>query len=631
MKHRWAMAGGGGHGIPGRKSRACLALTGLLTLSLLVPRQVRADDALPPPWTIGQGVQGTAARDIRQQPIVQVEVTVSDATQAALLRGQGYDCAVGACRLELPDGDERRLGELGLDVRPLARAIKVSAGTPQRSGAALGETYVYDENHAMIYIPDADLWGPGINIASPIDITDAPADAKVSRIVFTGEVAHDKVSDLVIGIGNLESGLVTLWDRYGGTTDNGLDDDAENDEDVFFSGRGSLYFNGDAVNQQWLFAARDWAWLNTGYIMYWSLYVYYWTCDLPGVPTAPSPANGAAEVSRDADLDWADSAGATSYDVYWGTTASPIPFLGTTTTSQYSLARMACGTDYYWRVVANNSCGIATGPDWHFATTVVPSIPASPSPANHATGVLLDADLVWAACSPATSYTVHWGTTIPPKNSTTTTFNSLALPSLNPNTHYYWSVVAFNGGCLTSGATWDFATGCVPAVPRLPVPADGATGVALDSDLDWADTPGAGSYEVYFGGCGPRPPPLVGTTSTSSYALPALSPVTSYCWRIIATGICGETAGPAWDFATLNPTPTPTLTSTPSATPSPTLSATANPALTRTPTGTLPPSATATRTQDVTRTATRTASRTPTLAPGLTPGGYGLYLPLLRR
>jgi hypothetical protein len=607
-----------------------------------------------PLWTV-QPLAGSAdGFGIQQVPVVEVQVHVRDESDVAILKSLGHTYGVGPCSLELRQGEELTLAQLGLTLRTTARAIRISGqGAPSDNAAsgASGETYSYGENWAMISIPDASPLGPGVWIASPIHITEAPADATVSRIVFTGEVAHDKLSDLKIDLGNDESGFTNLWNRFGGTTDGGFDDDAEDDEDVYFSGRGSQFFNGDAVNQRWLFAAQDNAWLNTGYIMYWNIYVYYWTCDLPGIPAAPLPPSGTAEVGRDVDLDWADSPWATSYDVYMGTSPSPLPYLGTTTTSQYGLARLACGTEYYWRVVARNSCGSATGSDWHFTTTTAPSIPASPSPANHATGVSLDADLVWAACPPATSYVVHWGTTNPPKDSASTTLNSLALPPLNPNTHYYWYVVAINGACSTSGPTWDFTTGCVPAVPRLPEPADGAIGVALDADLDWADTPGAGTYDVYFGACAPRPPTLLGTTTSSSYPLPGLSPVTSYCWRVVARGICGETSGPDWDFRTLNPTPTPTLTSTPtttptatpSATPSRTLTRTASPTPTRTPTGTRPPSPTVTPTEAATRTATPTggavATRTPTptggavatLLPGGTPWDYALYLPMLRR
>ena len=43
----------------------------------------------------------------------------------------------------------------------------------------------------------------------------------------------------------------------------------------------------------------------------------------PDQPAAPNPAHDATDVPIDADLDWADSARATSYDVYFGTAPSP--------------------------------------------------------------------------------------------------------------------------------------------------------------------------------------------------------------------------------------------------------------------------------------------------------------------
>ncbi|MFA5368313.1 MAG: GLUG motif-containing protein, partial [Dehalococcoidia bacterium] len=46
-------------------------------------------------------------------------------------------------------------------------------------------------------------------------------------------------------------------------------------------------------------------------------------CDAPAVPQAPSPINGSTGISTSTTLSWNASAGAISYDVYFGTTATP--------------------------------------------------------------------------------------------------------------------------------------------------------------------------------------------------------------------------------------------------------------------------------------------------------------------
>ena len=90
-------------------------------------------------------------------------------------------------------------------------------------------------------------------------------------------------------------------------------------------------------------------------------------CPTPSVPSNPSPANGAAAVPITADLDWNDSAGATSYDVYFGT-SSPPPFIGNVPGSFYNLGTLNCSTRYYWQIRAKNACGETPGPIWYFDT-----------------------------------------------------------------------------------------------------------------------------------------------------------------------------------------------------------------------------------------------------------------------
>lgn len=107
---------------------------------------------------LGPQALGTPAApspgDIRQEPIVEVEVDVRSQDDVALLASLGYACSVGVCKLELPDGEELALLERGLSVRVTARAIKVSGGA-----AALGEAYAFGQNLTDVPISDADWLG----------------------------------------------------------------------------------------------------------------------------------------------------------------------------------------------------------------------------------------------------------------------------------------------------------------------------------------------------------------------------------------------------------------------------------------------------------------------------------------
>ncbi|MCK6456017.1 MAG: chitobiase/beta-hexosaminidase C-terminal domain-containing protein [Phycisphaerae bacterium] len=90
----------------------------------------------------------------------------------------------------------------------------------------------------------------------------------------------------------------------------------------------------------------------------------------PSMPSGPSPANGATNVSINTQISILPSSGATSYDVYFGT-GSPPPFVGSFSSSSTSNAplNLSYNTSYYWKVVAKNSAGSMSGPIWSFTTS----------------------------------------------------------------------------------------------------------------------------------------------------------------------------------------------------------------------------------------------------------------------
>jgi hypothetical protein len=125
---------------------------------------------------------------------------------------------------------------------------------------------------------------------------------------------------------------------------------------------------------------------------------YIYPCSAPGTPSGPSPSDGATDVSVTADLDWADATGATSYDVYFGTSPSPL-YDGNTTSSSYSLPTLNDSTHYYWKIVAKNDCGETAGPMWDF-TTGANSVPTlgtvDPSSGSGPVGVTTYFTTTWS-------------------------------------------------------------------------------------------------------------------------------------------------------------------------------------------------------------------------------------------
>jgi len=98
----------------------------------------------------------------------------------------------------------------------------------------------------------------------------------------------------------------------------------------------------------------------------------------PSAPASPSPSDGATVIGTSATLTWS-AAGATSYDVNFGTTNPPANVTSGQTTASYSASGLTAGTQYFWQIVAHNSAGDTIGPVWSFSTAATPPPGTLPS------------------------------------------------------------------------------------------------------------------------------------------------------------------------------------------------------------------------------------------------------------
>jgi subtilisin family serine protease len=275
----------------------------------------------------------------------------------------------------------------------------------------------------------------------------------------------------------------------------------------------------------------------------------------PPAPVLSGPANGATGVSTTAAVvSWNASTGATSYDVYFGTVASP-PLATNTAGTTYSPGTLSAGTLYYWRVVAKNAGGSNTSATWSFTTQVAaPPAPVLSGPANGATGVSAAPVLGWVASSGATSYDVYLGTASPPPLAANTAGTTYSAGTLSAGTTYYWYVVAKNAGGSSASSIWSFMTLVPPpAAPVLSAPANGAADVAPSLTLSWNAASGAISYGVYFGTS--SPPPLVTSTTGTSYTPGVLAGGTLYYWQVVASNAGGSNGSATWSFTTQTAAP----------------------------------------------------------------------------
>jgi hypothetical protein len=259
---------------------------------------------------------------------------------------------------------------------------------------------------------------------------------------------------------------------------------------------------------------------------------------LPGQASSPVPSNGATNVSLTQDLSWTAGLGATSHDVYFGTT-SPGTLQGNQTGTTFDTGTMTQGLTYYWRIDEVNEVGTTIGTVWSF-TTVPPPPPgaaSNPTPADGATGVSQTQDLSWTAGSGTTSHDVYFGTSSPGTFRGTQTGTTYDTGAIAATTTYYWRIDEKNAGGTTTGTVWSFTTQDDTMTPTpdpmtwASVPtATGSTSITMT-----AATAADNSLPVqYYFECTTDSGKSSGWQTSTTYVASGLTPTTLYSFRVKA-------------------------------------------------------------------------------------------------
>jgi hypothetical protein len=90
----------------------------------------------------------------------------------------------------------------------------------------------------------------------------------------------------------------------------------------------------------------------------------------PDTPVVVAPADGAVDTSTEQAIAWS-AAGATSYDVYFGTSNPPPLVASGFSATVYRYGHLALDTSYYWKIIAINILGSAASSVFSFTTTAV--------------------------------------------------------------------------------------------------------------------------------------------------------------------------------------------------------------------------------------------------------------------
>jgi predicted phage tail protein len=272
----------------------------------------------------------------------------------------------------------------------------------------------------------------------------------------------------------------------------------------------------------------------------------------PGQPVPPggaiaNPGDGQATIA------WTPVPAATSYNIYWSTTAGVTPANGikiANATGPYNLTGLTNGTTYYVVVTAVNGYGESAASTQVSATPSATPPPAAPS---GVTATLGDgqATIAWTIVPNADSYNIYWSTTagVTPANGTqiTSATNPYTLTGLTDGTTYYFVVTAVNGNGESAAS---LQASCTPAL-AVPTGITAAPGNG-QATIAWTPVPGATSYNIYWS-IYPGVTPANGylkTNATSPYTLTGLTSGTTYYFVVTAVNNSGESAASTQASAT---------------------------------------------------------------------------------
>lgn len=283
----------------------------------------------------------------------------------------------------------------------------------------------------------------------------------------------------------------------------------------------------------------------------------------PGAPVA-SAVGGVNQVT----VSWNGVSGATSYNIYWSTTAGVTPATGTKITgvnSPYVHTGRTAGTTYYYIVTAVNSAGESVPSAQVSATpTSAPAVPAPPIGVS-AVGGANQVAISWAAVAGATSYTIYWSTVAGVTPATGTPIANATSPyvqtGLTAGTTYYYVVTAVNA----TGESAPSAQVSATTAPSAPLPPSAPTGVTATAvsptqvNVAWSAVTGAVSYNIYWSttaGVTPATGTLI-ANATSPYSHTGRAASTTYYYVVTAVNSAGESAPSAQASATTPAAPLP--------------------------------------------------------------------------
>ncbi len=252
----------------------------------------------------------------------------------------------------------------------------------------------------------------------------------------------------------------------------------------------------------------------------------------PNTPSNPIPSNNSKNVSICGDFSWTggDPDGDNViYDIYLSECSGDLILIAINVTTPWyqETQLLEFDTCYKWMIVAWDEFGYkSVSPIWYFRTekNLPPYPPGDPHPKDGEYLVPINVTLCWKGGDPnlcdIVTHDVFFGTNSPPPKVNSTNKTCYNVTGLELFKEYYWQIIAWDSGGLSSkGPVWTFTTGdnSPPGAPKIegpgpkikmlhmPKPKPGTynfTFCAIDPDgddvfyfIDWY----YGTYEDWFG------------------------------------------------------------------------------------------------------------------------------------
>jgi streptogramin lyase len=293
----------------------------------------------------------------------------------------------------------------------------------------------------------------------------------------------------------------------------------------------------------------------------------------PGAVTSPPLATSGTDATLAAAV--TPNSQATTYSFEWGPTTT----YGSTTTItsagsgvaaqpvSAAITGLSSGATYHYRVVASNAAGTTNGLDQAFTALAIPIVTTDPATSLGQLSVTLNARVDPNAN--ATSYRFEWGTT--------TSYGSLVplmytavgsdssdhpvsqtLAGLAAGTTYHYRVVATSSIGTSTGADRTFTTPLpLPAALTGSASAIAETSATLSAIVDTNGSPTTYHFDLgltsAYGSQWPESDAAVADGSGPqglAQPLAALTPDTTYHYRVVATSAVGTTEGADATFTT---------------------------------------------------------------------------------